>query len=120
MVENIFFLTGLSLILLHEMDAVRCKEWRIFPGLSQLNEKTGYVLFLFLHVPLFYWIFWQITNSQCINEFRIGFDVFLIIHFVIHLMFLKHKKNEFKDLISWIVITGSGICGALDLILIVI
>lgn len=120
MVDSIIFLIGLSLILLHEMDAIRCKEWRIFPGLSMLNEKTGYILFLFVHLPLFYWIFWQLTDNSDFNTFRIGFNVFLIAHFVIHLMLLKHKKNEFKDWISWTIIAGSGICGFLDLILNVI
>jgi len=64
MIDNVFFLTGLFLILLHEMDAIRCKKWRIFPGLSMLNEKIGYTLFLFAHIPLFYWTFWQITDNS--------------------------------------------------------
>ncbi|MFM9839711.1 MAG: DUF6713 family protein [Cyclobacteriaceae bacterium] len=40
MTHNLFFLLALTFILLHEMDAVRCKEWRIFPGLSLLNDSS--------------------------------------------------------------------------------
>lgn len=37
MTENIFFYLGLSLLTMHEMDAIRCKEWRIFPGLDWIS-----------------------------------------------------------------------------------
>ncbi len=117
MPDNIIFLIGLSLIVMHEMDAVRCREWRIFPGLSLLNDKTGYFIFLFAHIPIFFWLFWYLLNSSDIDTFRTGFNIFLIVHFGLHLLFLKHKNNEFKDWISWIIITGTGICGLLDLIL---
>ncbi len=116
MTDSIIFLTGLSLIVMHEMDAIRCKEWRIFPGLSSLKDETGYIIFMFAHIPIFYWMFWQLTNSSDIEAFRKGFDIFLILHFGLHLIFLKHKNNEFKDWISWILILGAGICGFLDLV----
>lgn len=108
-----FYLLGLAFILMHEMDAIRCKEWRIFPGLAFLNDKAGFIAFIFLHIPLFYWILieTQINNGQ----FRIGFDYFLIVHFILHLLFLMHKKNEFKDWISWTIISGAALCGLLDL-----
>lgn len=117
MTDSIIFLTCLSLIFIHEMDAIRCKEWRIIPGLSMLDDKTGHIVFLFAHIPLLYWLFWQLTNSSDIETFRIGFDIFLIVHLGLHLLSLKHKNNEFKDWISWTIIAGAGICGLLDLIL---
>lgn len=110
-----FFTLGLVLIMLHEMDAIRCKEWRILPGLSLLNDKLGLVVFTFLHIPLFYWVF---THFQQNSEgFRKGFDYFLIIHLVLHLLFLKHKKNEFKDWVSWAIISGAAFFGLLDLLI---
>ncbi len=115
--DNIFFLLGLSLIFVHEMDAIRCKEWRIYPGLSMLNDNTGRIVFLFAHIPIFYWLLWLLSNGLAIDTFRIGFNIFLIVHLGLHLIFLKHKNNEFKDLISWAIIAGTGICGLLDLVL---
>lgn len=110
-----FFYFGISFILLHEMDAVRCKEWRIFPGLSLLNENLGFKLFMIAHVPLFFFLFWGLL--QPVNEKLIfGLNIFFIIHLVLHILFLKHKKNEFKDWISWAIITGAGISGVLSLI----
>lgn len=116
MSEHFFFYLGLSFLILHEMDAIRCKEWRIFPGLSLLSDKIGQVLFVFAHLPLFYFIFWRLTYSQNIEAFMKGFNIFMIVHLLLHILFLKHKNNEFKDWISWSVIIGSGICGIIDLL----
>lgn len=110
-----FYLLGIAFILMHEMDAIRCKEWRIFPGLTRLKDKTGLIVFIFLHIPLFYWIMIETLRNS--DKFRIGFDYFLIVHFILHLMFLLHKKNEFKDWISWVIISGAGLFGFLDLIM---
>ncbi|MEM7040345.1 MAG: DUF6713 family protein, partial [Bacteroidota bacterium] len=60
---DIIFHIGLSLIMMHEMDAIRCKEWRIFPGISMLKEQIGFAVFMFAHIPLFTWIFWQLTEG---------------------------------------------------------
>lgn len=108
-----FFLLGTALILIHEMDAIRCKEWRIFPGLSLLEERTGMIAFIFLHIPLFYWVISEIWTGN--EKFIHAFDIFLIIHLVLHLLFLFHKNNLFKDWISWTIIIGAALCGGLDL-----
>ncbi len=116
MTHHIFFYHGLSLLMLHEMDAIRCKEWRIFPGLSMLNDKTGHILFVFAHIPLFFVIFWQLTNNHDLTSFRRGLSIFMIVHVGLHVLFLKHENNEFKDWISWTIIIGSGLCGLLELL----
>lgn len=116
MTDHVFFYLGLSLIMMHEMDAIRCKEWRIFPGLSLLNEDTGFKVFMFAHVPLYYYIFRSLYGPNRGN-FIDGFSIFLLIHLGLHLLFLLHKKNEFKDWISWTLIAGAGICGFIELLL---
>ena len=110
--SSIFYL-GVTLLLVHEIDAIRCKEWRIIPGLSSLKERAAMITFMLLHIPLFYWIIYEINAEQ--QNFRTGFDIFLIIHLILHILFLWHKNNEFKDWISWTIIIGAGICGILDL-----
>ena len=117
MAEHNFFYLGLSLMMLHEMDAIRCKEWRIFPGLSLLSDQVGHIVFLFAHIPLFYLMFWKLSDSEHIEEFIYGFNIFMIVHLGLHLLFLKHKNNEFKDWISWTIIIGAGLSGILDLII---
>lgn len=117
MLNNTYFLTGLSFLLLHEMDAVRCREWRIFPGLSMLSEESGKRVFLFSHVPLFYILLQQLVNKANPTDFATALSIFMIVHAVLHLLFLLHKRNEFTDWISWTFISGAGIFGFLHLIL---
>ena len=116
MPEHIFFYLGLSLLLMHEMDAIRCREWRIFPGMSMLNDSIAQPVFIFVHIPLFYFIIWQLVNSKKIEKFIFGFSIFMIIHLGLHILFLKHKNNEFTDWISWTIIICAGLCGLLDII----
>jgi hypothetical protein len=116
MTEHIFFYLGLSLLTMHEMDAIRCREWRIFPGLSLLSDKLGHIVFIFAHILLFFFIYWQLTHSQAIEALIKGFSIFMIVHLGLHILLLKHKNNEFKDWISWTIITGAGLSGLLDLI----
>ena len=108
------FTLGMTFILMHEMDAIRCHEWRIFPLTSFLNDKLGMQVFIMLHIPLFYFCLKpQVYDSE---SFRFGFSIFLIIHLIAHLFFLMHKKNEFKDWISWSLIVGAAVCGLIYLI----
>lgn len=76
MAEDTFFYLGLSLLTMHEMDAIRCREWRIFPLLSLLSDKAGYIVFVFAHIPLFFFIFYQLTSNQDPEEFRKGLNFF--------------------------------------------
>jgi hypothetical protein len=113
---NTFFYLGLSFLIVHEMDAVRCKEWRILPILSLLNDKIGFTVFILAHVPLLYIIFWQCQSIPNSRSFIQGFDIFMIIHMGLHILLLKHKHNEFIEPISWFIIIGAGVCGLIDFV----
>jgi hypothetical protein len=116
MTEHFLFYIGLSFLTVHEMDAMRCREWRIFPGLSLLSDKVGEIIFVFAHIPLFFIVFDQLTNHSKLDNFIHGFDIFMIIHVGLHLLLLKHKNNLFKDLASWTIIIGAGLFGLLDIV----
>ena len=112
-----FFLIGLSLILVHEMDAIRCQEWTIFPLLSRLDEKTGYFVFTAAHIPLVLLLFRGLYTQNGLNPGLItGLDIFFIIHVFLHVLFLKHPKNQFNSVFSWILILGTGIAGLIDIV----
>ncbi len=99
------------------MDAMRCKEWRIFPLTSFLNDKLGETVFMFVHIPLFYGIFFELIEKPNNAKFMVGFDYFFLVHLVLHLIFLKHPKNEFKDWKSWSIIIAAALFGLIDLLL---
>ena len=99
------------------MDAIRCKEWRIFPGLSLLDKLTGQWVFILAHIPLLFLVFFQLTHNSDPEGFIIGFEIFLIAHVALHLLFLKHKNNEFNGWFSWVLILGAGLFGLADLLI---
>jgi hypothetical protein len=113
-----FFIIGLGFILAHEMDAVKQKEWTIFPGLSALNDRLGYYVFTAIHVPLYFLLFYGLLHHglQPINTGLIkSLDIFFIIHVVLHILYLKHRNNLFRSAFSWSLIAGAGVCGLIDL-----
>lgn len=113
---NTIFYTATACILIHEMDAVRCKEWRIFPGLAMLPERTSRLIFFVAHIPLFVTLLVQLHEMT--YSFRFGFDIFLIVHLVLHLLFLMHPRNLFGDWLSWSTIAAAAFFATIDLILI--
>lgn len=118
MLPNHFcFYLALSFLLIHEMDAVRCKEWRIFQLLSLLDEKIGYQIFMFTHIPLFSLLLWVLMGQDNPAYWIQGLNVFFIIHLIVHLLYLRHPKNEFKDWMSWLWIIGAAVFGGIDIFL---
>ena len=117
MTEHFFFYLGLTFLLIHEMDAVRCKEWRIFPGLSMLDDKWGFRIFIAAHIPLFFFIFLGLSTANFSESLIYGLNIFFVVHFGLHLLLLKNKKNEFKGWISWTFISGAAICGLAELVI---
>jgi hypothetical protein len=113
---DIFFYAGLSLILTHELDAVRRREWRIFPGLARLDDETGYALFTALHVPLFLALLWALFDGGLERGLADGLSAFFVVHVGLHLLALRHPRNEFTGLLSWAAIGGAGLCGVLHLL----
>ncbi len=107
---------GLAFILMHEMDAVRCHEWRIFPGLSLLSDRLGFIIFMWAHVVLYGLLFIFLLNPLHRDAVMNGMSIFFIVHLALHLLFLKHPNNEFTDVHSWLFISGAALFGLLELL----
>lgn len=118
MADHLFFLLGFCLLLTHEMDAIRCKEWRIFPITSRMDSDAGYRAFTAFHVPLFALLLWELFGGERIDaRWILGLNIFFMFHAFLHVIFLRHPENLFRSAFSWILIAGAGVCGALDLVL---
>ncbi|MFZ1291187.1 MAG: DUF6713 family protein [Melioribacteraceae bacterium] len=115
---NLLFYIALLFLIAHEIDAVRCREWRMFPGLSLLNDKLGFTIFLLAHIPLFGLLAFYLLKSNNINSLIYYFEIFFIVHLILHLLYLHHPKNEFKDWISWTLIITPAVLGFIDLALV--
>ena len=72
----ILFLFNLSLFLLHEMDAIRRSEWKLFIVLKDMEADKAYTYFTWIHLPLYTIIFALLFSSYQTITFRV-LDVFL-------------------------------------------
>ena len=112
-----FFLLGFCLLLVHEMDAIRCKEWRVFPVTSGMGDEAGYVAFTAVHVPLYALLLWGLFGGDGVNRWLVaGLDAFFIVHVLLHLLFIRHPEYRFRSAFSWALILGAGTLGAIDLL----
>ena len=113
-----FFFLGFALLLVHEMDAVRLGEWRIFPLLRSLREEAGHVAFTALHVPIYALLLALLFgDGGASSAVIVGMDAFFIIHVALHVVFRNHPENRFGSAFSWSLIAGAGACGLVDLVL---
>ncbi|OAB33167.1 hypothetical protein PMSD_15765 [Paenibacillus macquariensis subsp. defensor] len=113
----LLFLFNLSLFLLHEMDAIRRSEWKLFFVLQDMDDAKAYKVFTFIHLPL-YTIILALLFSQYQTITFWVLDFFLMIHAILHLFFEKHSRNEFKNTFSRFIIYPMGILAAIHLLLI--
>ncbi len=119
MIIDLIFYLGLSFLFAHELDAIKQHEWRIFPGLSNLEDNLSYQLFVALHIPLFVLILWLLCHpsEQIHFWFQLSIDGFLIIHLGLHHFFKSHDKYEFTQQFSKIIINLAALTGLIHLIL---
>ncbi len=119
MLKNYLFILNISLLILHEMDAIRRKEWKLFVVLKDMPEERAYLVFSILHLPLCFLILYFIINSgsPSYTIFTIIINGFLIFHGLIHLLFRNKKANEFRGIYSYALVFSMAILGALQLIL---
>jgi hypothetical protein len=113
--DHLFFLLGFCLLLVHEMDAVRCKEWRVLPLTSWMEDEAGYHVFTALHVPLYALLLWGLFGGGANRGLVVGLDVFFVVHVLLHLIFYNHPENRFGSIFSYVLIFGAGLFGATDI-----
>jgi len=121
-VEQILFLLILSLLLVHEMDAVWAKEWKMFVVLKDIAEETAYRVFTLIHLPLYLFIFYFLFSGGPIASYvlKIIIDIFLLGHVILHYRFRKHNNNGFRTRLSKIVIYSMSALALLHLCLLLV
>ena len=113
-----FFLVGFSFLLAHEMDAVRLKEWRLLPILSGLGDDAGYRAFTSLHIPLYALLLWGLFGGGMVQYgLVVALDAFFVVHLALHVLLRDRPDNQFSSPFSWGLFVGAGLCGAIDLLL---
>jgi hypothetical protein len=108
------FLMTVSVLLVHELDAVRRREWRFFFAAFPVSDETGYRLFAALHVPLLVVVLWSLESAA----FRVGFDAFVVAHGLLHALLRNHPRLEFEGRFSWLWILGGSVLAGGHLLLV--
>lgn len=113
------FALGLSLLLAHELDAMRAREWRLLPVLRRLSDERGRDGFILLHVPLVAVLVWLAAHPSpgVRSGFQAAADVFFVVHVALHRAFVRHPDYDFHGPISRGLILGAGAVGAVHLAL---
>jgi hypothetical protein len=102
MIITILFWINLSLFILHEMDAVKTREWKMMIFMNRLSDAQGHIIFTALHFPLFMIIFYLMKYYF---EYLVPVvAVLFIIHQMLHILFRKHTGNRMNNMFSRIII----------------
>ncbi|QPA57121.1 DUF6713 family protein [Lysinibacillus sp. fkY74-1] len=110
----ILFLLNLSIFLLHEMDAIRRSEWRLFIVLKDMKDSKAYQVFIVIHLLLYVIILSLLFSPYQTITFWV-LDIFFIIHTILHLLFERHPRNEFKNTFSRAIIYPMGFLATIHL-----
>jgi hypothetical protein len=106
--DHTYFVLGFCFLLVHDMDAIKLKEWKIFPVLSRMDE-AGYVAFTVLHVPIYALLLWGLYGEGGINlALVVGLDAFFVVHVFLHLIFYDHPENRLRSVFSYALIFGAA------------
>ncbi|MDT2381019.1 DUF6713 family protein [Enterococcus avium] len=112
---NGFFALELGLLLTHEMDAIRHKEWEMFIFLKDLPENTAYLVFTLPHILLYALVLFFLLLNNITILYVV--DIFVICHLFIHFIFRRHLNNQLTGFWSLVIINLAGIIAAVHLIL---
>lgn len=113
--QRYIFIIGVALLFTHELDAMLNAEWRILPLTSWLPDETGSKYFLLAHIPLFAIILALVTSANGLVRKRTAFwlSLFLVVHGVLHAIFMGSSGYEFQSILSNMLIFGGAVCGIL-------
>lgn len=116
--EQLTFLITLSLLLVHEMDAIQAKEWKMFIILKDMADEVACKVFIGIHFPLYLGALYALLSDGTAGYvLKIIIDVFLLGHAVIHFAFRKHTDNGFRSLYSKAIIYSMSALALLHFIL---
>ncbi len=116
--EQLILTRAFSLLLVHEMDAIQAKEWKIFLVLKDMTDELACKVFTGMHVPLYAGVLYVLLRGGAAGHaLQIIIDVFLAGHAVIHFAFGNHVDNGFQSLYSKTIIYSMAALALLHLTL---
>ena len=118
-IKNIVFYSGIGTLFTHELDAMPNHEWLVLPLTSWMPYEVGAIVFVLLHIPLFAVLIALISseNRNIRDRSKLAIGIFLIIHSLLHILFMNHVDYEFSSILSKTLIFGGALFGSIYLLL---
>lgn len=115
--KDLAFYLGFGTLLAHELDSMLNHEWRVIPVIRSLPDETGLLVFVLAHIPLFAILVGLVSSEKLKTRrmTRIGIGIFLVLHGLLHLLFLDHPAYEFSTVLSNALIFGGSELGIIYL-----
>lgn len=108
---NALLWTTIALLVAHELDAVRAREWRVLPLTAFLPDPTGRIVFIWAHVPLTLLLLW-IAGLAPDHPAALALAGFAILHLGLHLAYRRHPAHDFHGAGPWALIVAPALSGA--------
>ncbi len=105
--------------IIHELDAFYRQEWKMFGFLQSFKHKTQYLIFLYAHIPLIFFLIFYLWTVINLNNYWLflAVNIFSLFHLALHLAARKWKSNVFRSIHSFSIIFLIGFTGFVNLIL---
>ena len=115
---DLLFFAAVSSLLLHEMDAIDKKEWRLLFVLRRLPDQGALRWFIVLHLPLFVALLALVAaaDSSAVRWAEAGVDAFVIVHAGLHEGLGLRGERAFANRFSRWLIWSAAALGALHLL----
>jgi hypothetical protein len=110
-VGDLLFFVALSSLLMHELDAIDKKEWRLLFVLRKLPDRGALRWFILLHMPLFVALLVLVAEetSPTTRWIEGGVDVFLIGHAGLHEALSARGDGSFASTFSRMLIWSAAL-----------
>ena len=108
--ESAALWTTIALLIAHELDAVRAREWRVLPLTAFLPDLTGRAVFIWAHVPLTILMIW-IAQLSADHPAALALAGFAVLHLGLHLAYRRHSEHDFHGVGPWALIVAPALSG---------
>ena len=105
----------IALLIAHELDAVRAREWRVLPLTAFLPDRTGRAVFVWAHVPLTLLVIW-IAGLAPEHPAALALAGFALVHLGLHLAYRRHPAHDFHGVGPWALIVLPALTGTAQLV----
>jgi hypothetical protein len=115
--QSLIYPLMLACLFTHELDALTQSEWRLLYVLRSLPDALARWWFVAIHVPLFAAMlyFGQHGDAVIQRRARLVIAVFCVIHAGLHWRLRADPLSSFDSGLSWALIGGAALLGALYL-----